>query len=271
MAGKAPGKQHLKRLRSTHRKMSFAAFERMRWRLGWKHEYYDGRAHIKPASLTVTLRLDLAPRPRPKFRGIRPLHRSDEAALEEPFLAAFARAPDYANYPPERYRRMAAEYLGRFFGTIRGEWSAVSRVAEANGKIIGGALVKARPSGPLLDCLFVCPDFAGRGLATALVTRVVNSLLKRGDTRLTSYVLLANERSLAWHRRFGFAEVPNLWIASYRWRFYAYEAERHRKLGTLSADDLAKLVTAADFWRAEADRLEAMKKRDFDSAHPDCD
>jgi GNAT superfamily N-acetyltransferase len=271
MAGKAPDKQRIKRLRSIHRKMSFAAFERMRWRLGWKHEYYDGRAHIKPASMAVTFRIDLAPRPRPRFRGIRPLRRSDAAALEIPFLAAFAQAPEYANYPADRYRRTAAEYLGRFFGTIRGEWSAVSRVVEVNGKIIGGALVKARPSGPLLDCLFVCPDFAGRGLATALVTRVVNSLLERGDTRLTSYVLLANERSLAWHRRFGFDEVPSLWVAAYRWRFYAYEAARHRKLGTLSAADLAELVKAADLWRAEAERLEEMKKQGFESVYPDFD
>jgi GNAT superfamily N-acetyltransferase len=271
MAGNASGKPRIKRLRSIHRKMSFAAFERLRWRLGWKHEYYDGRAHIRPASLSVTLRLDLAPRTAPKFPGIRPLRRPDEAGLEEPFLTAFAQAPEYASYPADRYKRTAAEYLGRFFGSVRGEWSPVSLVAEANGKIAGAALVKDRPSGPLLDCLFVCPGFTRQGLATALMSRVVNSLVERGDTRLISYVMLANEPSLAWHRRFGFEEVPDLWIASYRWRFYAYEAERHRKLGTLSADELAKLTDAAAFWADEVDRLEEMKKRDFESVYPDFD
>jgi GNAT superfamily N-acetyltransferase len=271
MAGNVSAKPRIKRLRSIHRKMSFAAFEHLRWRLGWKHEYYDGRAHIRPASLMVTLRLDLAPRTEPKFPGIRPLWRSDEARLEEPFLAAFAQAPEYADYPADRYRRTASEYLGRFFGSVRGEWSPVSLVAEASGKIVGAALVKARPSDPLLDCLFVCPGFARRGLATALVTRVVNSLVGQGDTQLISHVMLANELSLAWHRRFGFDEVPDLWIASYRWRFYAYEAERHRKLGTLSAAELAKLIDDAAFWADEVERLEEIKKRDFKAAYPDFD
>jgi GNAT superfamily N-acetyltransferase len=271
MAGNASGKPRMKRLRSIHRKMSFAAFERMRWRLGWKHEYYDGGAHIKPASMSVTFRLDLAPRRGHTMPGIRPLRRSDEGALQAPFLSAFAQAPEYANYTADRYKRAAAEYLGRFFGSVRGEWSPVSLVAEADGQIVGAALVKARLSGPLLDCLFVCPGFARRGLATALATRVVNSLVRQGDTQLTSYAMLANEPSLAWHHRFGFVEAPDLWVASYRWRFYAYEAERHRKLGTLSPAELAKLTNAATFWADEVDRLEEMKKRGFDSVYPNHD
>jgi GNAT superfamily N-acetyltransferase len=271
MPGNASAKPRTKRLRSIHRKMSFAAFEHLRWRLGWKHEYYDGRAHIRPASLMVTLRLHLAPRIEPKFPGIRPLRRSDEARLEEPFLAAFAHAPEYADYAADRYRRTGAEYLERFFGNVRGEWSPVSLVAEASDKIVGAALIKARPSGPLLDCLFVCPGFAKQGLATALVTHVVNSLVGQRDTQLISYVMLANEPSLAWHRRFGFNEVPDLWVASYRWRFYAHEAERHHKLGTLPAGELAKLVDAAAFWANEVDRHEKVKKRDFEAVCPDFD
>jgi GNAT superfamily N-acetyltransferase len=193
--------------------------------------------------------LDLTPRPGRRCLPVRPLTPADAEALREPFQAAFALAPEYAAYPQARFIQSAAKYFAGFFGTVRGEWSPTSVVGEAGGRIVGAALVKRRPPGPLLDCLFVRPEFGRRGWATALVNRVVRGLLAQGETRLQSYVLLANEASLNWHKRFGFREVPDLMVASHRARVYGDELERHRQRNDLPETELAQLqALAAQAW-----------------------
>jgi len=56
-------------------------------------------------------------------------------------------------------------------------------------------------------------DVGGR---TALVSEVANGLFTSDGSRLVSYVWLANAPSLAWHRRFGFREIPTLEVATRR-------------------------------------------------------
>jgi predicted N-acetyltransferase YhbS len=233
--------------------MSFAAFERLPHRLGWKHEYYGGKAHIRPAHMGVTLVLDLTPRTGRRRAGMRPVTPDDARALEKPFLAAFAQAPEYVGYPAREYKQKATAYLAGFFREVRGDWSPASVVAETGGVIIGAALIKQQTRGPLLDCLFVHPWHGRQGWATALVTRVVQALLVEGASALQSHVHLANEASLAWHSRFGFREIPDYWVASYRARFYAHELERRKDLSEAERVALGQVV---DFWLAEADRLD---------------
>jgi len=258
----------MKRLHCIHRKMSFAAFQRLPHRLGWKHEYYGGRAHIRPGWMSVRFRLNLTTRKSIRTIRIRAVKLRDAAALEEAFLAAFASAPEYAGYPAAHFRKKGKEYLANFFGEVRGHWSPVSMAAEANGGIIGAALVKTRDKGPLLDCIFVRPEFGRRGIAIALAARVVNELVAAGESHLYSYAMLANAPSIAWHHRFGFEEVPDLWVATARWRFYAYEVERLREIGEASEAELSRLSELADHWYAETERLEELEKKDFWSVHP---
>jgi L-amino acid N-acyltransferase YncA len=250
--------------------MSFGAFQRLPRRVGWKHEYYDGMAHLRPAPVMVTFRLALTrarglPRGRPGIRRVAP---ADAAALEAPFLAAFATAPEYATYEARRFRRTAAEYFRAFFGNAGCDWSDVSVLAEADGVPVGAALVKACASGPLLDCLFVHPDHGRRGLATALAARVVRALRRRGERQLLSRAMLANEASLRWHHRFGFSEVPDLRVASYRRLCYEYEVDRHRELNDLPEAELARLVETATHWRKETWRLQQMERKSFRVARP---
>jgi hypothetical protein len=119
------------------------------------------------------------------------------------------------------------------------------------------------PTGPLLDCIFVRPECARQGLATALATRLVNSLVQAGESQLSSCAMLANEPSLAWHHRFGFREVADVWVASCRGRFYEHELERHRELDDLSAAQWAMLTELAAHWRAEVERLAKLNEQDF--------
>jgi GNAT superfamily N-acetyltransferase len=268
MSQSVAGQTRLKRLRAIHRRMSFATFERIPRRPGWKHEYYGGMAHIRPATVMVTFRLDLDRGKAVRRPGLRAVDPADAAALEAPFLAAFAAAPEYANYDARRFRKAAAEYFCRFFGDERAVWFPGSVVASIGGTPVGAALVKLGESGPLLDCLFVHPNYERRGLATAMVARLVQAL-RRGDARqMLSHAMLANEASLQWHHRFGFVEVPDLRVASYRRLCYEHEVERHRSLNDIPEAELAELTKAAAQCRAEVRRLEEMEEKDFWSAHP---
>jgi hypothetical protein len=133
-------------------------------------------------------------------------------------------------------------------------------------------LVKRRESGPFLDCLFVSPEHGRRGWATALAARAVENLLGRREKALRSYVHPANGPSLAWHAHFGFEEVPDLWIATHRWRLYAAEAERLRRLKRRPNVESACLAEQQEaYWHAEVERLRRLEEQDFWAAHPSFD
>jgi N-acetylglutamate synthase-like GNAT family acetyltransferase len=254
-----------------HRRMSFAAFEKIPRQPGWKHEYYGGKAHITPAHTMVSFLLDLGPRESVDHPGIRPVTEADANALLQPFLEAFRETPEYAGYPAKAFKKSAAQYIAGFFGHARGQWSPLSILIEHQDRIMAAALVKRGQTLPLLDCLFVCPAQVRKGLATLMVNRVVNGLLEQGETKLLSYALLANDASLAWHHHFGFQEAPDLWVASSRWHAYAQQLDLHQQANDLTDGGLAELAERTAFWRAEVDRLTALEKRDFWAAHPQFD
>jgi len=258
-------------MRPMHCRMSFAAFERIPRRAGWKYEYYGGQTHITPSHITVSFLLDLAPRPAHSLPGIRSVTPADADALLPPFLEAFRESPEYAGYRATIFKNSARKYIAGFFGKVRGQWSPESIVMENEGEIIAAALVKHGRTLPLLDCLFVCPGHTRKGLATTLVNHVVNRLRELGETRLLSYVLLANEPSLAWHHHFGFHEVPDLWVATNRLQAFAYQLERHQALEDLPETEFARLAEQTARWQAEMDRLTELEKRDFWAAHPQFD
>ena len=255
MSGSPANGPHFERLRAIHRRMPFEEFQQLPHRLGWRHEYYGGKAHITPGPTLVTFVLPLEPRPVQACPGIRPLSEKDLQALHFPFMDAFRLAPEYADYTLDEFRQRTAQYLHGFFGTARGEWSPVSVVVEVQGRIVGAAMVKQRRNGPLLDCLFVCPDLARQGLGTALVNRIVEELRQGGEAQLVSYAMLANDASIAWHHRFGFREIPDFFVSSLRHRFFFHELERHRHLGDLSLAELAALEETVARYEAEVERL----------------
>jgi N-acetylglutamate synthase-like GNAT family acetyltransferase len=219
----------------------------------------------------VSFLLDLAPRESVGCLGLRSVTEADADTLLPPFLAAFRETPEYAGYPAKIFKSSAARYIAGFFGKVRGQWSPVSVVIENNSQIIAAALIKRGRTLPLLDCLFVTPAHARRGLATAMVDRVVSQLLQQGEAKLLSYALLANEASIAWHRQFGFQEVPDLLVASRRRHAYAQQLEVHQQAHDLTSSELAELAERTAFWRKEVDRLTELEKRDFWAAHPQFD
>jgi GNAT superfamily N-acetyltransferase len=171
--------------------------------------------------------------------------------------------PEYVGYTMAKFRQAAERYLAGYFGDVRGQPSAASVVAEVRGEIIGAALVKERPKGPLLDCVFVRPDCGRKGWASALTAHAVNGLVHRGATVLYSGAMLANPPSLAWHARFGFRELPCLWVAQARAGHYAHEVRRLKHLGR-PAVEVGEVETLAEHWWAESGRLWDLGPQAFD-------
>ena len=245
------------RMRAIRRRMSIETFERSVPVLpGWKREYYDGKARVRPSWATVVLELTAAPPAAPRVTGLRRLTEADRPELADAFLDAFRFAPDYCDYPLAAYRKTADQYLTDFFGAVRGQRSPASVLVVRAGRVVAAALVKERPDKPpLLDCLLVRPDVTRRGLGTAVVATAWSRLSPAGPVRLVSTVKLANTASLAWHARFGFTELPCLWITQARCFSLKYEIERRAKYDPLPADEVARLEAEASRLFAEMNRL----------------
>jgi GNAT superfamily N-acetyltransferase len=252
-----------------HRRLTFQEFEDFPQRLGWKHEY-DGEAiHVTPSKITfVALRLALSERAVPAAPHVRPACPEDAPGLTELFQDAFTGAVEFAGYPPRRLREEALAVVHAHFREARNPFRHLSGVIEENGRLCAAALLKQGRQGPRLEPLFVRPRCQRRGLATVLIGHVVNCLLAAGETCLSSFCHLGNGPSLAWHLRFGFRELPDLWVVSHRAQFYATELVRRERLKELTPAQREELVRQRDYWLAERERLRLLEKQDFAAAHP---
>src|SRR5437660_9810126 len=167
-----PRKSGLDYPRPLHRRMSFAAFKQIPRQPGWKQEQYGCKAHIEPANTSVSFLLDLAAR-ESVTPGILAVTEADADALLQPFLDAFRQTPEYVESSAELFKKSAVKYIAGFFGNVRGQWSPASVVMENKNRIIAAALIKRGQTLPRLDCLFVRPAQARKGLATRMANHVV--------------------------------------------------------------------------------------------------
>lgn len=254
-----------------HRKVPRSERDRIPHRLGWKNEYYDGYVHITPAhTAIVSLCLELKPQEQDARRGVflRPPKPEDEIPLIRLFQICFKRSVEYAGYPHRALRKEAAHSIHGFFERDRIGWPSASRVVEWEGKVIAAALIVAGNASPVLQPLFVHPKYQYQGWGTTVMQAVVNRLLEIGCVRLYSRCHLGNAPSLKWHAKFGFVELPDVWVAAHRARHYQYEAERHTRLGDLPEEALNKLRQEEDWWWDEWRRLIALEEENYSAAHP---
>jgi GNAT superfamily N-acetyltransferase len=242
--------------------MTWDEFTLMPRKLGWKHEYFDGMAHITPGHTVVSASVPVRPRTFQAPCLMRALAPGDEPLLIAPYVAAFSDSMDYCDWEPERIDRSARESLRDYFAGNRGRPLAASRAAldpQAQGtEIVGAALlVEGKQGGPLLDLLFVSPPWHRKGVATALVSAAVNALHEAGETTLQSRYLLGNEQSRAWHRAFGFTEEPDFLLANVYYRHAEHELRRRERIGDLTEHERTGLVAERDRYKALVRELEA--------------
>lgn len=247
-------------IHSQHTAMSFDEWERLPRPPGWKYEYYDGCAHVRPnyqyavTTLTVTPRSVVAP------CVLRPASTDDEASLLAVYLNAFGEDPVFCDYTEEQFLEAAQTDLRESFSGRRAPALPASRVALATEtEIVGAALLSYNAEyGPMLNLLFVRHGWRRRGVATALISSVMNALSETGETTLTSCYHLANNASQAWHRAFGFVEKPDLRYAQAYERFAQQELWRCNQSEGLAAADAAALDAELRYWEDQVEALERL-------------
>lgn len=271
-------------MRSQHISMTWEKFERMPRKLGWKYEYWDGQAHISPGYRIVTTIVEIKPRPvrfvqLKSHCRIRAVDRDDEAQLISAYFAAFRDAIEYCDWKSSKIAAAAKKDIQDFFAGKRGNPLPASRVAVASqsksplppfdkgGKsgeesVVGAALIVEKGNGqPLLDMLFVIPEWQRKGLGTALVSAAINELYRAGMKTLESRYLLGNEASQDWHHKFGFVDEPDLFLAELYYRHARYELWRREKIGNLTEAEREALSSEVNRWKVRVDELERIAEK----------
>ncbi|PYS64263.1 MAG: hypothetical protein DMF74_07605 [Acidobacteria bacterium] len=133
-------------MRSQDIEMTFEDWERMPWRFGWKHEYWDGHAHISPRHKAVIVRLTIEPRDfvAPQGFSVRRVSRRDSERLIDTFLDAFGDGVEYCDYKPEAVKAAAHSTIVDYFSGKRGAPHRSSRLAIVKGEqeiVVGAALL----------------------------------------------------------------------------------------------------------------------------------
>ncbi|MCY4376230.1 MAG: GNAT family N-acetyltransferase [Spirochaetaceae bacterium] len=254
--------------------MTIDEFHVMAGEPGWKYEYWDGKAHVSPAHWTVTTSLNTERRSYRYPCQIRPVESRYQPGMIDAFVAAFRDAIEYCDWEDERILDSARNNVTGFFSGERGHPLPASRLAlvsQPEGEresVVGAALVIGMRGGSvLLDVLFVTPEWQRVGVATALVSSVTDQLHDSGHSTLKSRYNLGNDASRAWHRKFGFAEDSDLFLAESYCRHAEHELWRREKLGDLTREERRKLMLEIERWRAQADELSALAARVSHAPH----
>lgn len=261
-------------IHTQHLPISFEEWERLPRPPGWKYEYYEGCAHIRPNYQYALTAVTVAPRPVTPPRALRGVLPEDEAPLLGAYLEAFEDDVVYCDYTDEQLLDAARADLRASFGGRRAPLLPASRVAVsgqgAAEQLVGAALLgQDKEYGAVLDLLFIRPAWHRRGLATALAASAMNALHESGESSLTSCYHLANLPSQAWHRAFGFVERPDLRYAQAYCRFAQHELSRREDSGELAATESAALRTDLQYWQDQVEALERLAQvRGYEAVMP---
>ena len=259
---------------SQHIDMSYEEWDLLPYQPGWKHEYWDGRAHITPNHQTAVTVVEVTPRQVHLPCTLQRVVPEDESALLAVYLEAFADNQAFCDYTEEQFHEAARKDLRESFTGRRAPLLSAAHVAvDTDGtasQIIGAALIsREQEYGPILDLIFIRPRHQRYGIATALAASAINILHEQGERTLTSCYQLANTASQTWHRGFGFVEKPDLRYARAYYRRARQELYRREKLGDLKADDDAALRAEVAYWSEQIDALEHLAaEQGFEAVHP---
>src|SRR5438105_3174586 len=116
-------------MRTRHLPMSFAEFELLPHHPGWKHEYWNGAAHLRPNHLVATVRVPVGNRAVQSPLHLRQAVPEDARALVSAFLRAFADASEYCDWTPRQVAEAGHECIETYFAGKRGPPHPASRVA----------------------------------------------------------------------------------------------------------------------------------------------
>ena len=237
-------------MKSQHLPMTIDEFHAMPRKLGWKTEYWDGQAHISPRWLAiVTARAPVTPRAVYAPCDLRPATEQDLRRLTPAYVAAFQETIDHCNQRVAQIKTAAKRILTGFFAGSRGRPHPASQLAIHAGQIIGAALIVERAEEqPLLDLLFVRPQWHRKWVARVVVGGAMNALHSAGVHELASRYLLGNQESRAWHHHFGFVDDPDVLLARLHYFHALDELERRTRAGEVAGAEIDALIAERDHW-----------------------
>lgn len=249
--------------------MTYEEFDLMEQKFGWKHEYWDGHAHISPRRNGVMMKIPIEKHFVETDFEIKPVKESFSDELIETFYAAFVDSPEYCNYKRRDVKKSAKKNIALFFDGGRGipqlAFSRAAFVPDQKSKIAGAMLISKYKYGYKDEILFVLPEFQRNGIGTNLAASVINALATETDEQFFwSEYQICNAKSAAWHTKFGFIEQTDIMTAKFRWRYFQHEVWRNEELGNLQkAAELKPLLEKAE---SEVEHLEKIQDEDFDAA-----
>ncbi|MCP9491005.1 MAG: GNAT family N-acetyltransferase [Solirubrobacteraceae bacterium MAG38_C4-C5] len=175
----------------------------------WKYELIDGEAVLssRPRPLGFRRPTDMAVAAAPKHDAeVRAVEATrDRAGLVTLLLDVWSDEDPYRSFEEDVREAELRRELER---TVERPEELEGAVALDTHGLCAGLLVMG--SGPpALTWLSVRRDVRGRGLATALLSVVVDALAARGEPELGSYASAANVPSVRWHLACGFALTPD--------------------------------------------------------------
>jgi GNAT superfamily N-acetyltransferase len=199
----------------------------------FRYTHHEGVAWLnpRPRYFHAILELTVAPVMVADV-ALRPVRLEDWEDMEPVFAAAFSGQPPFCGLDNSTRLQAACKSLTQTRTGGDGPWiGQASFVAldKPEGQIVGAALVTLLPQGdptsgdsyhwaepppphavtlglgrPHLTWIFVEPRDVGRGVGTALLAAVADSLRGLGYQELASTFLLGNDSSMLWHWRCGF-------------------------------------------------------------------
>ena len=217
--------------------MTFEEYEVFAYPFGWKCEYWDGQARLRPRGMGVTTRLDLTTcdltPPVTKYPLV-PVDPTYTNQMIAGYFEVFADSVEFCDWPIEEIQKSAERCMERYFNGKRGDPLPASVIALAPNtqKLIGLALFVLRAEQrPRLDLLYVRSPFQRQGVATAMVTWGVNHLIESGFHELFSAYHICNPQSKQWHHAFGLEDVHDFYYLRIRLSWLNHEIERKEKVG----------------------------------------
>lgn len=230
----------------------FEEYDTWPHRLGWKHEYWDGKLRLSPAhSALVDCERSADFVSSSKWKPTL-IDDTDREELHYLFRWSFHDSIHYVGYASELFSTEADKEMDRVFQgdpTIR---SCCFRVCDEN-RIVGAIIVRSTADGPKIGPLMVAPTHQRQGIATGLLASACESIRSRGEKIIYSGYHLGNKRSTKWHAQSGFVEIPNWQATGHRHRHYLQRSSYH-----LARNQTAMAVatrSVADQYRRLSDQL----------------
>ncbi|MEM9090761.1 MAG: GNAT family N-acetyltransferase [Cyanobacteria bacterium P01_F01_bin.53] len=234
--------------------MSISQYELSEHPLGWKTEYWDGKAHLTPREMGVKICLDLAslsppPSQNPHPHTLIPLDESYTEQMIDGYFAAFINSVEFCDWPVKAIQDSAQRDIAGYFTGKTGAPSPASVIAlEPNTqKLAGLAMFRIKGEREAhLSLLYVRWPFRRQGLATAMLHHGIHHLRQANYQQLNSRYHICNDHSRQFYHKLGFKDIFDPHYLRIKIGYLRHEISRREKL---------KMLAGLDQLRTEQEQL----------------